>query len=649
MESKKYKIDYEKELNPAQLKAVTAKDGSFLIIAGAGSGKTRTLTYRVARLVEDGVISNSILLLTFTRKASFEMISRANKLLDNRCSGVAGGTFHSFANMLLRRYAPVMGLQSNFTILDRKDSEELVSHIVKELEFTGKKPSNKRTIPDVISKSINKNMPIEEIINDEYKQYSDSIEFFITVNDFYKKIKFDQKLLDYDDLLVYLKNLFQDYPEICKKVSSTYSYIMVDEYQDTNSIQADLVYFLASTHKNIMVVGDDSQSIYSFRGANFKNIIDFPKIFSDTTIITLEENYRSCQPILDLTNVLIEQAKDKYSKKLFTTKETGGNIPLLVKLYTEYDQSRYLVNNILKLNKDEKIQLDDIAVLFRASYLTFDLELELNKEKIPYIKVGGFKFMESSHLKDLLAYLKVMVNHYDSVSWNRILLLVRNVGQKSAKMIYNELVSQGSGYQGLFNMKFKRGYASGMKDLAELFKSVSKDGFSVGEIGNTVLQYYMPIFESKYDDYLKRVKDLEQFVIIMDRYKSLEEFVVDMALEPPNTVDEASMCDTHSNHSGKLILSTIHSAKGLEWHTAFVIWTLDGKFPSFYNIKHTDDFEEELRLMYVAATRAKENLIFTYPSNVYDRSTRMVLNCPSRFLEGLPKTVLKRFTVSNVY
>ena len=641
---KKFRINYEKELNPSQLEAVTITAGPLLVIAGAGSGKTRTLTYRVARLVEEGVSPSSILLLTFTRRAAREMLRRATELLDRRCEKVAGGTFHSFANESLRKYANHMDMVSSFAILDRPDSEALISMLRKDLEYTSKQRAfpRKHTIANIFSRAVNKMKPLEDVVYDDYPHLLPSLEGIVCLFDAYKKYKWEHHFLDFDDLLVYLLVLLKDYPVIRERMSSTYKFIMVDEYQDTNKIQAQILYLLTATHNNIMVVGDDSQSIYAFRGANFKNIMEFPQMFNDTRIIGLEENYRSGQPILDLTNIVIERAKEKYSKKLFTLRP-GGSTPMLVESRDENSQSLFVVQKVLELIANG-VPLNQIAVLFRAGFHSFDLEIELNREAIPFVKVGGFKFVESAHIKDIMAHLRVISNPYDRISWHRILLLVEKVGPKTAQRIYDALKNKRSGYSGLLAVDLKAGAGTGLKRLKKLFSTFDIQKMPLAKMGEAIVKYYLPILIDTYDDHPKRAKDLEQLIVIMERYSSLDQFLTDMALEPPNTSVGNTLAVAEEPDEGRLVLSTVHSAKGLEWHTVFIIWALDGRFPSLHALHKDEELEEELRLMYVAATRARENLFFTYPSQIYDRSMRMMLDRPSRFIDMIPETILERHT-----
>ena len=636
---KDFRIRYETALNLSQLEAVTHTEGPLLVIAGAGSGKTRALTYRAAYLVEKGISPAAILLLTFTRKASQEMLRRAAQLLDERCEKISGGTFHSFANTMLRRYASHMGLDPAFGILDRSDSENLIGLLRKELQPATQQRSfpRKKTLANIFSRAVNKASSLEEIIANDYPHFESHLEIISRLQQTFEIRKQEHHFLDYDDLLIYLRRLLADYPAARDRISASYQYIMVDEYQDTNTIQAEILYLLTQVNRNIMVVGDDAQSIYAFRGANFRNIIDFPKMFPETRIVYLEENYRSIQPILTLTNAIIERAKEKFTKNLFTRRR-GGAIPVIVNADDEYSQSRFVVDQIKDLQQ-QGVALNDIAVLFRASFHSFDLEIELSREGIEFVKMGGFKFIESAHIKDVLAHLRVIANAYDRISWYRILLLIEKVGSKTAQKIFEATLNEKSGYTGLLSAKIDR--TKGLERLKQLFATLDSRPMSIAETGETIIDYYLPILRNTYDDHPRRTKDLEHLVEIMARYKNLGQFLADMALEPPNTSYENSLYAGASN-SDRLVLSTIHSAKGLEWNSVFVIWTLDGRFPSVHTLHKEEELEEELRLMYVAATRAKENLFFIYPSNVYDRSTGLILNRPSRYLDNISDDILEK-------
>ena len=642
--SQKSMITYKDVLNQPQYEAVSFNDGPLLVIAGAGSGKTRTLTYRVARMVQDGIPPASILLLTFTRRASQEMLKRASDLLDNRCERVSGGTFHSFANAVLRKYASFIGLDNAFTIIDRVDMEHLIS-ILKKESGAGLKdrsfPKN-RTLASIFSASVNKVLTVDDIIYEDHPHLNQHMDAMVTLHNDYQHYKSSHSLLDYDDLLIYLHRLLNSDADIRDRLASTYQYLMVDEYQDTNQVQAEILYLLTQRHQNIMVVGDDSQSIYAFRGAAVENILSFPNRYPDTTIIRLEENYRSIQPVLTLTNTIIDRASNKYTKTLFTSIE-GDELPVLVRAGSENSQSRFVIDKIKDLSL-QGVRLNEIAILFRAGFHSFDLEIELSREAFPFIKVGGFKFMDSAHIKDVLAFLKVVYNAEDTISWYRILLLLDRIGPKSAKNIFKTIQEQQKGVKGLQTATLNDRISKQVAGLAELLVTMDPDQMSVSALGDAVLSYYLPVLKKKYDDHPKRARDLEQLLAIMERYQSLESFLTDMAIEPPTTAVDETFSMTIPEDQ-RLTLSTIHSAKGLEWHTVFIIWALDGRFPSARAINKEEELEEELRLMYVAATRAKENLFITYPGQLFDRISGSFLNRPSRFLDQIPLDVLAREVV----
>ena len=635
-----FTIDYKNELNPSQYEAATTRDGPVLVLAGAGSGKTRTLIFRVARMIEEGIDPASLLLLTFTRRAAEEMIQRAAALMGGRCDKVTGGTFHSFANTVLRRYASLLGFANAFTILDRSDSEDAINLIRTRLGLDKKarRFPRKQTIAEIISLAANKTTSVAEVLDSQFPHLFSELDPLGQIEEYYRQYKLERSLLDYDDLLTHLRALLRTHPEVAERLSHTYRYIMVDEYQDTNRLQAEIVRLLAHVHDNVMAVGDDAQSIYSFRGATVRNIFEFPDLFPDTKIIKLEENYRSTQPILDLSNEIILQAKERYTKNLFTKKDSNSP-PALIEADSERYQSRFVAQKILEL-REEGVPLTEMAVLFRSSFHSFDLEIELSKCDLPFVKRGGFKFIETTHVKDVLAHLRVLANPQDAVSWHRALLLLEGVGPKSSDKILGYLLDGPEPLQRLAEYPGRGAVRTEVQKLAAALQTVADPNLQPREQIDLIVQYYLPILKrNQRDDYPKRQKDLEHFSIITERYRSLNRLLSDMALEPPNS-SVGDVLATDRDEEGVLTLSTIHSAKGLEWHSVFIIWAVEGRFPSLYN-KEDDELEEERRLMYVAATRAKENLFISYPINIFDRATGMVLSRPSRFLEDIPRRILK--------
>ena len=632
-------LDYRKELNDAQYQAATAMDGPLLIIAGAGTGKTRTLVYRVAHLIDRGIDPRSILLLTFTRRAADEMLRRASLLIDGRCNQVAGGTFHSFANLGLRHYGRHLDLAPSFTIMDRSDSEDVIQLIRSDmgLNIKEKRFPRKQTVAEIFSMTHNKQSRLNDLLELEYPHL---IDVNFELSELYRRYvdyKTTKSLLDYDDLLLKLRDLLAGQAEVRQRLSDTYRYIMVDEYQDTNHLQDKIVRLLATTHENVAVVGDDAQSIYSFRGANFRNIMDFPKQFPSARIIKLEENYRSTQPILNLTNEIIQRAKEGYEKRLFTRKSVGTR-PKLVQAGSEQMQSQFVRQKILEL-REEGVPLWDIAVLFRSSFHSFDLEIELARHNIPFVKRGGFQFMETAHVKDLLAHMRILANPQDAISWTRVLLLLEGIGPGASQKIVKWLLEGTHAVERLRAYPAKGKIAHGLRTLAQVLDE-AKQAELPSEQAQYLMQYYVPILKQNYpDDHPKRLRDMEHFQGMTERYRSLERLLSDMALEPPN--DSIGGILAVDPDEGPLVLSTIHSAKGLEFHSVFVIWALEGRFPSFYNTSSIEELEEERRLLYVAATRAKQNLFISYPTRVFDKSLRMVLSRPSQFIDGIPPRLLE--------
>lgn len=639
----RFSINYKNELNNTQYDAASAIEGSYLVIAGAGTGKTRTLVYRVSRLIEMGYDPKSILLLTFTRKASREMMNRATLLLDNRCSKINGGTFHSFANLTLRRYSKAIGIDANFIILDQGDSEDVINLIRGQMNVTKlkKRFPNKQTILRVISLSVNTSQTIESILLKNYPHFAEHLDKILEIKINYEKYKSTNSLLDYDDLLVYLRKFLTERSDIASELLKDIKFIMVDEYQDTNKIQADIVKALSTINNNVMAVGDDSQSIYSFRGANFKNIMEFPKLFKNTTVIKLEENYRSTKEILNFANYLLEFAVEKYPKELYTN-ISNGELPAIISATTDNMQSRFIVERILEL-REEGVPLDEIAVLFRSAYHSFNLEVELNKASIPYIKFGGMKFVETSHVKDAIAFLRISINQKDFVSWYRVLLLHEGIGPKRAQMIMEELGTIDLNNINISSELKQNKILEKIFQLLKTIQNINKNFNLPADKFDLILNYYMPLFKKKYDDFNKRKKDLDALVNISSNYNVTSTFLADMALEPPQ--DSVIDVDEEDKEDEMLTLSTIHSAKGLEWHSVFIIHAMDGFFPSAQSFGSQESLEEERRLMYVAVTRAKQNLHISYPTNIFDRYNGYTNAKPSRFISGVSEDLADQWII----
>jgi DNA helicase-2/ATP-dependent DNA helicase PcrA len=605
--------DLRSKLNPAQFQAVSTIEGPILVIAGAGSGKTRVIEYRVLNLVQNKISPGSILLLTFTRKAAREMITRASRH-DPACKNVEGGTFHSFAFKIVKRYAEAIGLPGSFAVLDEGDAEEAVHRCASRMGLydKDKRFPKKDTLRAIISMSINKNCPIGEIVKKDYPHFLGDIPEMEALRNEYAKYKLDKNYLDYDDLLVFLRILL-DNEEIRQRLSRKYKYVMVDEYQDTNKLQGDIAQLLAGVHRNIMVVGDDAQSIYGFRGAFHENIMRFPERFPECTIIKLEENYRSSQAILDVANAVLENMKNKYSKCLVSAKKQIGKRPRLLFFKDAYEEAEWVADGI-KRQLDEGIPLRHQGVLFRSLYLSIPLQSELSRRNIPYETFGGLKFYETAHVKDTLAHMKIAVNPRDELAWNRVLMLIGRIGPKTAARLTDEFTSYPSLREVLLKgfPKHTSGsvYSEGMAKLAKAVGTLDDAGINTGEKFGAVLEYYLPLLRDRHDDWHLRLNDLEAMRQISERYGSLEELLEDFAVEPPERGVWRVEAETKEEER-PLVLSTIHSAKGLEWETVFVMGLVDGVLPVTFALDSDEEIEEERRLFYVAVTRAKSSLFFT--------------------------------------
>jgi DNA helicase-2/ATP-dependent DNA helicase PcrA len=629
--TKNYKIDYVNELNNEQLIAVTTTDVPLLVIAGAGSGKTRVITYKVCYLIENGVNPNSILLLTFTKKAAQEMLDRVNKLLKNKIGGnVMGGTFHSFANYILRSYSNVIGIKDNFTIIDTTDSAEIFSLLKSELKIKvdGKPFPNKNELQEITTKARNLEKSITNVIDEFFNNYIDYTDEIIKLNSYYEKYKKTFNLLDYDDLIIILRDNLRDNAGFLKAVQKDVEYVLVDEYQDTNTIQRDIADLIANKNKKITVVGDDAQSIYTFRGAVYENILRFPQFHPNCGVVKLERNYRSNQSILDFINCIISNAQIGYKKNLYTNIQSSQK-PIFKKFANERDQAKFIVDKILEI-KGDILNYNDFAILTRAAWHSSVIQTELMARNIPFDVIGGIKFAERAHVKDIIAFLRIIINHIDAISWHRILQLIDGIGDVRA----SEIITSINKKSGIINFsEFKnRKYYDEINKLENMYNTIiNNNNIKIDEIFNLIYDFYIPLFKKKYSNYDEREQDLEVLKIIAINYESIEKFLDDFTLEPPkNKFHDGVIPDPSKNIKDTIKVSTIHSSKGLEWHTVFIPHAIDGLFPSSKSLSNIEDLEEERRVFYVACSRAKENLFITIP--VYIESYGGYTNKPSRFL-----------------
>jgi DNA helicase-2/ATP-dependent DNA helicase PcrA len=633
-----YSIDYATLLNEAQAKAVFHTGSPALVIAGAGTGKTRTLVYRVARLIESGVPPQQIVLLTFTRKSAKDMLERASELLDGRCRQVRGGTFHSFCHSLLQDHAEAIGFRKGFTVLDADDASDIIQFYRTELDVA-KKDSlfpKKNTLLSIYSACVNRRESIESLIETRYPQFKSHIDTIRLIQTHVQAHKREQNQMDFDDLLTFTLELLSEHESIRMATSADIRHLMIDEFQDTNALQVELAECLTSVHKNLFAVGDDAQSIYGFRGADHRHIMEFPARFPGAVTITLEENYRSVQPVLNVANRLLTQAKQAYPKELKALKGTG-DLPGIVKAPTQEDQSRFISQMILNL-REQGISLDQTAVLFRNSRDSFDLELALNSRGIPYVKYGGTKLTEAAHVKDVLAHFKVVVNPADGVAWNRVLGLIEGIGPKTSRDFFEWMRTKGFEFD--HGAQFPAGstYKTQVLSLVSLLSDLKTKNYPTHEAFKHVVDYYTPLCRKRYEDHEKRLQDLQVLHDMSRSFRSMSRMITELSLDPldATAVDVVGM----EAMEQPLVLSTIHSAKGLEWSVVFVMQCLDGVLPSSYAVDDESQLDEELRLMYVATTRAKEHLFFTYPAIAHS-ATGEFFTKPSRFLSVMDETLLE--------
>ncbi|MHB0948487.1 MAG: ATP-dependent helicase [Gemmatimonadaceae bacterium] len=629
--------DLAAELNPEQRAAATFGEGPLLVIAGAGTGKTRTLIYRVAHLIERGVPPERILLLTFTRRAAAEMLTRAERLVGSASTRVHGGTFHATAHRLLRKYGPAAGLSSDFSIMDQGDAEDLMQ--LARGAFLGEKKDKrfprKETLQYLYSRHVNTDIPVETLLEDELPQFTDFGEAVLRIFADYTERKAARNLVDYDDLLLFWELMVAADTPLARTIAGLYDHVLVDEYQDTNILQAKILTGMCRGHRNITVVGDDAQSIYSFRGAHFRNILDFPRtVFPGATVIALEQNYRSTQPILDASNVLISRATERFTKALWTQRD-GGEKPWLVTARDEQQQTKFVVDRVLELH-EEGTPLGDMAVLFRAGYMSADHAFELAARKIPFEKWGGLKFLEAAHVKDVLAFLRVLDNPRDEVSWYRLLTLMPGIGDTTARAAIESLHERAWDPEAFAHWDAPARARDAHRQLNALLRQLRAPrtgGEQVGEDIAAIRDLYDRILLEKYDRAEPRLADLDQLRTIASGYPSRAAFLAALALEPPQSTQDLGSGATTEDDA--LILSTVHSAKGKEWDAVFLIWAADGWFPSGRTLGDDDDLEEERRLMYVALTRAKNHLAVTYPLNSYAtrRGADYSIDQLSRFLD----------------
>ncbi|MBK6750824.1 MAG: ATP-dependent helicase [Acidobacteria bacterium] len=668
---------YKSELNDEQFRVVTAKPQAALVVAGAGTGKTRAITYRVAYLIEHGVSPQRILLATFTNRAAREMLRRVEQLTGSQnVHRVWGGTFHRIANMLLRRHAVSIGYDANYSILDSEDAREMINVCVDEasIDTTKKRFPKAEVVQSIISYANNTATPIDAVIVDKYPYFEPLTQQIERVDTIYQLRKQERNVMDYDDLLLNVRRLLVEKPEIHALYAEQFQHILVDEYQDTNKLQAEVIDLLASKHRNVMVVGDDAQSIFAWRGAEFTNIYEFPKRYPEATVYKLETNYRSTPEILGLANTSIACNRKQFPKMLTAVRRSRDFSPAIVPCSDVEQQSAFVASRILEL-RDEGTDLEDIAVMYRSHYHSIELQLELSRRNIPYRIQSGVRFFEQAHIKDVISYLRVIVNPRDELAWKRILKMIPGIGNKTANRVFEAIVTGPDVSSSALNSPpYEGGVAAASADgvvlstsrLIELSSSLDRLRSSTSWRNFIVLLELLVSDENRnnpskqieiilthgYEQYLQenfenadaRIEDLKGLAAYAIRYKSTEDLLSELALlsterfkEPQPLVGEEVV--QGGDEDELLTLTSVHQAKGLEWKAVFIIWAAEGKFPSPRSLREIDSEEEERRLWYVAMTRAKDELYLTYPLLMTDYNRQTVLQKPSRFITECPASL----------
>ena len=640
-------FDPAQHLNEAQLRAVTAPDGPVLVIAAAGTGKTRTLTHRVAWLVlERGVDPRHILLLTFTNRAAREMLERAAQLVGGDVGGLWGGTFHHSANRMLRRHAPLLGYGPDYTILDEDDSARLLKACIVELGLKDKKFPKAQVLASVFGLAANRGADVEETVRAHFGEHAVDVAGVLNVQKLYAQRKRGLNAMDFDDLLVNGLKLLQEHAEVAATYQERMRHVLVDEYQDTNKLQSDFVDLIAGQHRNLLAVGDDFQSIYSWRGAEVKNILSFEKRYPGAQIFKLEENYRSTPGILEVANAVIAGNPEQYQKVLRATRAADVK-PILAKVTDGGHQARYVVEKVQRLLDSGDVAPGQIAVLYRSHFHAMELQLELARARVNYVLMSGVRFFEQAHIKDVCALPRLAANPADSLAFTRLLELFPKIGPKKAQAIWTALGAH-------LNLRDpeKRAKLAALlpKETQPLWQAIADKLFPAGEEDGRVLDrpdelvfrfveaFYDDFAEDTFDNARQRLEDVEELVTLSAKYTSTADFLSEMALL---TNLDAEQNKNAGAPSDSIRLTTVHQAKGLEWKAVFVLWLVDGMFPAQRSLEEAADEAEERRLFYVAVTRAKDYLWLCVPRMRKARDGGVMMCLPSRFIDEIDPDLLQ--------
>ncbi|MEJ6580835.1 MAG: ATP-dependent helicase [Akkermansiaceae bacterium] len=651
-------IDYKAELNEQQYAAVSSPPGPALVIAGAGSGKTRTLTYRVAYLLDQGVDPKSLLLLTFTNKAAREMMDRVRELIPRDLSDLWSGTFHSIGNRILRRHADEVGLTRSFSIMDRDDQKTLMNTVIAEcdIDTQQRKFPKADVLISIFSLCENTNTPLEDILEFRYPYFEEWAEEIAKVGERYVAKKLETNSVDFDDLLLLPLKLFRANVELCELYQQRFQYLLVDEYQDTNSVQSELIHLLAQPHNSVMVVGDDAQSIYSWRGADMANILSFPDRYPEGKVYKIETNYRSVPEVLNLSNAAIAANLKQFKKTLKAARPAGKMTPALVPLEDPRAQANFIAQRIEELH-GEGVELNEIAVLYRAHHQSLEIQMELTSRGLPFEITSGLRFFEQAHIKDVAAFLRFVTNRKDEVSFKRFCLMLPGVGAATASKLWRLWLKTGLSHDVDPPVSFSDHLlkfsvpAKAKNDWEQVCYTL--DELAPGGKFSRPSEMITSIVEGVYDEFMKvtfenydhRRQDIEQLALYSEDFEDILELLGQLSLM--STVDGDPSKNRESKDEDQVVLSSIHQAKGLEWKVVFLIWLTDGMFPNG-RVLEADDldlFEEERRLFYVALTRSKDELYLTYPQINPKSYTGDIITRPSRFLDDCPEEMLEVWEV----
>ncbi|MBN2360728.1 MAG: ATP-dependent helicase [Deltaproteobacteria bacterium] len=639
------RIDYDRDLNAEQRAVVEASGGPKLVIAGAGSGKTRALTYRVARLIDCGVEPERILLLTFTNKAAREMLTRVSDLVGPDARRVWGGTFHHVGNLLLRDVAQRIGYRDNYSIVDREDCREVMNSAIAAagIDHQQKRFPKADVLIDIVSTAVNTQRSIAEVVARRTPYFLSHSEAILRVARAYVERKLQMNAMDFDDLLLNWWAIMAEAPDVARLWQERFSYLLVDEYQDTNTLQGAVVDRMAEQHRNVTVVGDDCQSIYSFRGADFENILRFPERYPDAQLFHLTVNYRSTPEILELANRSIEHNVHRFEKELRAVRPPGVR-PALVPCRDVYQQADFVAQRILDL-RDEGVPLEQIAVLYRAHHHAMEIQVELTRRGIPFRVRSGLRFFEQAHIKDVLSYLRFVFNPLDELAFKRAVKLHEGIGNRSAEQLFVDLRQQlARGVDvdpvwALDRLTFAAGSRgrTGFRQFLSLVREIASPAMikAPGQMIATVAERgYRDYLRRQFSNAEQRIDDIEQLADYAEAFEDLGTLVNELALVSSFGAEEVAGADAADE---RVTLSSVHQAKGLEWSRVFVVWLADGRFPVDLALKEPGGEEEERRLFYVATTRARDELLLTFPLVHRTRDQTQVLLARSRFVVELPE------------